>query len=83
MNWRKILIIVGVVLVVHAGIFFVITHVPALPKARYIPPPNFGVRTEIYEDAKTGERTIYREFRVSTKLAPRPSPTAKGKTAEK
>jgi hypothetical protein len=82
-NFRKIGIIALVVVVVHAAIFFVITHVPALPKARYIPPPNFGTRTEIYEDTKTGERTIYREFRVSTKLAPRPTPTSDGITAAK
>lgn len=83
MKFRKILIIISVVLVVHAGIFFVITHVPALPKARYIPPPNFGTHTETYEDPKTGEKTIYREFRVSTKLAPRPTPVTEAKTAGK
>lgn len=72
MNFRRIIVIVLVVLIVHAGIFFVITHVPALPKAHYIPPANFGTLTETYQDPKTGDKTIYREYRVSTKLAPRP-----------
>ena len=83
MNFRRIAFIAVIVIAVHLVILVVITHVPALPKAHYIPPPNFGVRTETYEDPKTGEKTIYQEFRVSTKLAPQPSPASIHTTPEK
>jgi hypothetical protein len=68
--------IVAGVIVLHVAAFFVFGRMRALPKARYIPPPNFGYREEVYEDPKTGDRTIYREFRVSTKLAEPKGPPA-------
>jgi hypothetical protein len=66
---RTILWIVASAIVLHLGLFLIFARMPALPKVKYIPPPNFGYKEETYDDPKTGERTIYREIRVSTKLA--------------
>lgn len=74
MKRRTILWIVFAVVIVHVAAFLVLGRMRALPKARFIPPPNFGYKEEVYEDPKSGDRTIYREFRVSTKLAESPKP---------
>ena len=66
---RTTLWIVLAIVALHAGAFLVFGRMKALPDARYIPPPNFGYREETYQDARTGEKSVYREFRVSTKLA--------------
>jgi hypothetical protein len=69
---RTIFWIVALVVLAHVGAFLLIGQMRALPKARYIPPPappNFGYREEVETDPQTGERTITREIRVSTKLA--------------
>ena len=74
MKRRTLLWIVFAVALVHVAAFLILGRMRALPKAHYIPPPNFGYKEEVYEDPKTGDRTIYREFRVSTKLAETPKP---------
>ena len=56
---------------VHVAAFLVFGQMHPLPKSPYIPPPNFGVKTTTYVDPQTGEKTIEREIRVSTRLAPR------------
>jgi len=68
MKRRTLFTIIGGVIVLHAGLFYAFGQMRALPKTRYIPPPNFGYKEETYQDPKTGERTIWREIRVSTKL---------------
>jgi hypothetical protein len=59
---------VGVILA-HVVAFLVVARINPLPKVHFIPPPNFGFKQTTYVDAASGERTIEREFRVSTKLA--------------
>lgn len=71
MKKRTLYTIILGAIVLHVAVFLVVGPMSALPKTRYIPPPNFGYREEIYVDKATGERTIYREIRVSTKLAAR------------
>ena len=71
MNRRSVFRIILAVLVVHAALFVLFGQMRALPKTRYIPPPNFGYKEETYENPKTGERTVWREIRVTTKLANR------------
>jgi hypothetical protein len=61
-------IVVGAVLF-HAALFLVFGRMRALPKTKYIPPPNFDYREQVYENPRTGERTVFREIEVSTKLA--------------
>lgn len=63
------LIILGAV-GLHVAAYFVATQVRIKPP-RHIPRPNFNGFEEITVDPGTGERTIHREFVVSTKLLPR------------
>ena len=62
-------IILGVV-AAHLAAFAVFSRMRALPPAKYVPPPNFGYKQTTYVDPATGEKTIEREIRVTTKLAP-------------
>lgn len=58
------------VFVAHLGLFMLLDHLE--PKPKYIPPPkpNFSARSETVIDSDTGERLVYREITISTKLAP-------------
>ncbi len=69
MSRRTLIWIVLGVIVAHIGLFLLFGRMRALPTVRQVPPPNFGYREEVYENTVTGERTIHREIRVSTKLA--------------
>ena len=69
MKKRTIVYIVLGAIVLHLGLFLIFGQMRALPKTRYVPPPNFGYREEYYDDPKTGIRTTWREIRVSTKLS--------------
>lgn len=74
MSRRTLFSIILAVIVAHAAVLLFLAHVRALPKAPHsIPPPNFGFHEEVSQDPATGEKTILREYRVSTKLAPRPA----------
>ena len=64
--------IVSTVILIHAALFLTLGRARALPRAHRIPPratPNFAYDEDVVENPKTGERTVYREIRVSTKLA--------------
>ena len=69
MSRRKIAWIVVCVIAAHVAAFLVIAGINPLPKTHFIPPPNFSFKQTTYVDSLNGERTIEREFRVSTKLA--------------
>ena len=71
MKRRTVYTIILGVIVLHAGLFLLFGQMRALPKTRYVPKPNFGYKEEYHEDPKTGERTVYRQIRVSTKLTDR------------
>ena len=73
-------IILGVV-AAHLAAFSVVSRMRALPKANNVPPPNFGYKTTTYVDPATCEKTIEREIRVTTKLAPPGTYEARPKTA--
>jgi hypothetical protein len=66
---RKIAWIVVGVIVAHFAAFLLIAHINPLSKTPFIAPPNFGFKQTTYVDPVSGEKTIEREFRVSTKLA--------------
>ena len=70
MSRRKIAWIVLGVVAAHLAAFAIFSRMRALPKARYVPPPNFGYKQTTWVDPATGEKTIEREIRVTTKLAP-------------
>jgi hypothetical protein len=64
------------VFVVHLGAFMILTHLQPRPPAP-VPKENFKVRSQEVVDRETGEKTIYREITVSTRLAtPPPTPAA-------
>ncbi|MDQ3621647.1 MAG: hypothetical protein M3463_04045 [Verrucomicrobiota bacterium] len=71
MKPRTLLWIVVAVLTLHAAGFFVVMRMQMVRKHAHVPPPNFGWREITYVDETTGEKTVVRELRVSTKLAPR------------
>jgi hypothetical protein len=70
MSWRTIAWIVLGAVALHIVAFAILAHVRPLPNVRFVPPPNFGYKETTWIDPQTGEKTIEREIRVSTKLAP-------------
>lgn len=66
---RLIFWIVSGVAAFHIALFCLLADKNPLPKREYIPPPSFIVKEAPYTDAQTGEKLVYREFIVSTKLA--------------
>lgn len=71
MKTRTLFWIVTVVLLVHAAGFLVLMQLRAARRPAEVAPPNFGVREITYVNATTGEKTVVRELKVSTKLTPR------------
>ena len=71
MSRRAIAWLVLAVVAAHLAAFAVVSRMRALPKARYVAPPNFGYKQTTWIDPKTGDKTIEREIRVTTKLAPK------------
>lgn len=73
MKPRVIALIAVAVLAAHALFFWLVADAPALPKTPYVPPANFGSYTQEITDPQTGEKSVYREFTVSTKLPAHPA----------
>jgi hypothetical protein len=67
---RILLCIVMGVFVVHIGVMMLIAQFRPKPRLAPRPTPNFVARSATVVDPATGEKTIYREITVSTKLAP-------------
>ena len=82
MSRRAIAWIVLAVIAAHLAAFSVISRMKARPSSPYIPPANFGYKTTTYIDPATGEKTIEREIRVTTKLAPPGTYEAQPKTVK-
>ncbi|MDB6153674.1 MAG: hypothetical protein JWL90_2127 [Chthoniobacteraceae bacterium] len=62
----------------YMGLAMLITHFRVQPKSVIPPKPNFSARAEQSVDAETGEKVVYREFTVSTKLASEVTPKSPG-----
>ncbi|HEV7404695.1 MAG TPA: hypothetical protein VGO11_17270 [Chthoniobacteraceae bacterium] len=69
MSRRTIFYIIAAAILFHVGLFYLASHTRALPKVRQVPRPNFIGNEMVYEDSTTGEKIVYREYKVSTKLA--------------
>lgn len=71
MNFQLFLCIASGVAVAHLAVFVIVTHVQSgmRPPAPKPPPPTFTYKESVQTDTKTGEKTRYKEFTVSTKLA--------------
>ena len=74
MNFRLLLCIGMGVFVAHLGVFMVLSHLRPQPRMK-LPAQNFKVRSQVVVDHDTGEKTVYREITVSTRLAT-PAPTS-------
>ena len=68
MKRPSVALIVFGVLAAHVVFFWLVADAKVLPQRPYFPPPNFGAREAHVVDMQTGEKLIYREFTVSTKL---------------
>ena len=76
MSRRAIFYIVCGVIALHFVAFLILGRVNPMPKFKKIPgplKPNFKVYEQVEVDAATGEKTIYWDIEVSTKLTPRDS----------
>ena len=71
MNFRLLLCIGMGVFVAHLAVFMIIARVrlDRLPPPAPPPAPNFSSSEAMLVDPDTGEKSVVREFRVSTKLA--------------
>ncbi len=72
MNLRLLGCIVLGVFTAHLGFFMLLVHLR--PQMKLAPPrkPNFTAVSQTSVNPQTGEKTIYREITVSTKLADLP-----------
>lgn len=70
------------VFVAHLGVFMIWDKFQPKPKLN-TPKPNFLVKSQTVVDRETGEKTIYREITISTKIAtPVPTPPQNPAVAE-
>jgi hypothetical protein len=54
----------------HIGVFMLLSHLHPPPKLAPHPKDNFSAQAASFIDSHTGEKMIYEEFTVSTRLAP-------------
>lgn len=74
MSRRAIIYIVCGVIALHVVVFVILSRVDLMPKFKKIPrppKPNFKHSEWVEVDAATGEKIIYRDIEVSTRLTPR------------
>ena len=69
MNFRLFMCIGLGVFTTYLGVFMLVGSMRQHPRLAPPPKPNFSARETTVVDAKTGEKTIYREITVTTKLA--------------
>lgn len=84
MNLRLLLCVAMGIFTTFLGIVMLVNSLRPAPRALPPPTPNFSARATPVVDAETGEKTIYREITVSTKLPPAPAtpPAEKPQLAE-
>ena len=78
MNRRQVTLLVFVVILVHAALFWALSGIHPVSQKPYVPPiapPNFAAKEAKWIDETTGEAMVYREFRVSTRLSETEAPT--------
>jgi hypothetical protein len=63
----------------HLGALMLLGHLRPQPKRAPRPRDNFSAQAATFTDSHTGEKMIYQEFTVSTRLAPPESTPPPGK----
>jgi hypothetical protein len=63
----------------HIGVLMLLSHLRPQPKLAPRPKDNFSVKAASFTDSHTGQKMIYQEFTVSTRLAPPESTPPPGK----
>jgi hypothetical protein len=53
----------------HLGVLMLLSHLRPQPKRPPRPRENFSAKAATFTDSNTGEKMIYQEFTVSTRLA--------------
>jgi hypothetical protein len=79
MKASLLLCIVLGVFTAHIGVFMLLGHLHPQPKSAPRPKDNFSVKAASFVDSRTGDKMIYQEFTVSTRLAPSESTPAPAK----
>jgi hypothetical protein len=70
MKASLLLCIVLGVFTAHMGVLMLLSHLRPHPKLAPHPKDNFSARAASFTDSHTGEKMVYQEFTVSTRLAP-------------
>ncbi len=73
MNLRLLMCIALGVFTTYLGIVMLVASLRRPPPMVLPPKPNFSTKETTVVDAATGEKTIYREITVTTKLGPGPA----------
>ena len=73
MNLRLLMCIGLGLFTTYLGIVMLVGSMRQHPRPALPPKPNFSARETTVVDAETGEKTVYREITVTTKLAPGPA----------
>jgi len=69
MSRRQIALLVLFVALLHGGVLLFFAKSRSLPSKQAVPRPEFVAKEARWVDEKTGEKLVYREFRVSTRLS--------------
>jgi hypothetical protein len=70
MKASLLLCIVLGVFTAHLGVLMLLSHLRPQPKLAPRPKDNFSLKAASFTDSATGQKMIYQEFTVSTRLAP-------------
>ncbi|MCE9609752.1 MAG: hypothetical protein K8R23_06040 [Chthoniobacter sp.] len=70
MNLRLLFCIGMGLFTTYIGVVMLLSALRSEPLPAPPPPPNFSAKAATVMDPETGEKTIYREITVSTKIAP-------------
>ena len=73
MNFRLFMCLALGVFTTFLGIVMLVGNLRRPARVTPPPKPNFSAKATTVVNAETGERTIYREITITTKLAPGPA----------
>lgn len=81
MSKRQIALLVTIVALLHGGLLLYFAKGRALPFKQAVARPEFVAKEARWVDEQTGEKLVYREFQVSTRLSEPSKPAKPAKPA--